>query len=549
MRTTTNRVLLVALLISAALSAQDGPRGRWTGSIDIPGHTAAVEIDLDKTAKGWVGSMALPVQKASGIPLEAIAFADGKWTFRIKGLPEAPTFTGTLSADGLTLSGDFAQGDASFPFQLSRAGDAQVAATKPSPAVPREFLGTWEGTLLDQGVPKRMVFKIANDESGASAVLISVKVGAEIPVATIEQKDAELKLSVQAVGGEYWGEINQDGTELSGSWTQSGNNLPLKFKKKAAEPAKTEMRVESPDALTSSSQKQSPMAAQNLPLPAVQQKQAEPPPALPSKPLSAEHEKIVADARAIALDYSRRLPDFICLQLTRRYDDPLGESGFVLQDTVAAQLTYFEQKEDYKVISRKANYKVAPKNDKWTGSSYTRLDGVTSSGEFGTLLKDIFEPRTHADFWFQRRGSLHRHVTLIFGYRVPARNSKWRIEYNPGALVCTTEYTGSLFIDPETHAVMRVSMEARRIPTSFPVQDVWIQLDYAWQDLAGEKFLLPSTVVLNMREGRVNKKNEIDFRSYRKYSAASAVTFEADSAGAINAENDKDKQQSTRPRQ
>jgi hypothetical protein len=116
-------------------------------------------------------------------------------------------------------------------------------------------------------------------------------------------------------------------------------------------------------------------------------------------------------------------------------------------------------------------------------------------------------------------------------------------------LVGTTEYTGSLFIDPETHAVMRVSMEARRIPTSFPVQDVWIQLDYAWQDLAGEKFLLPSTVVLNMREGRVNKKNEIDFRSYRKYSAASAVTFEADSAGAINAENDKDKQQSTRPRQ
>jgi hypothetical protein len=540
MRTTTNRVLFVALLISAALSAQDGPRGRWTGSIDIPGHTAAVEIDLDKTAKGWVGSMALPVQKASGIPLEAIAFADGKWTFRIKGLPEAPTFTGTLSADGLTLSGDFAQGDASFPFQLSRAGDAQVAATKPSPAVPREFLGTWEGTLLDQGVPKRMVFKIANDESGASAVLIASDDGAEIPVAAIEHKDAELKLLVKAIGVEYWGELNSDGTQLTGSWTQSEKSVQLKFKKKGGDSAK---------AIPSQSPAQSQAAAQNLPLPAAQQKQAEPPPALPSKPLSAEHEKIVADARAIALDYSRRLPDFICLQLTRRYDDPLGESGFVLQDTVAAQLTYFEQKEDYKVISRKANYKVAPKNDKWTGSSSTSLDGVTSSGEFGTLLKDIFEPRTHADFWFQRRGSLHRHVTLIFGYRVPARNSKWRIEYNPGALVCTTEYTGSLFIDPETHAVMRVSMEARRIPTSFPVQDVWIQLDYAWQDLAGEKFLLPSTVVLNMREGRVNKKNEIDFRSYRKYSAASAVTFEADSAGAISDENQKDKQQSTRPRQ
>ena len=261
----TSRILFGALLIAGVLSAQDGPRGHWTGSIAIPDHPLAVEVDLDKTAAGWVGSIAIPAQNASGLPLEAIAFADGKWTFRIKAGPGQPTFTGTLSADGQTLSGDFTQGGGSFPFKLSRTGDAKVAAIKRSPAVAKEFLGTWEGTLVEAGQPHRLVLKMANDESGASAVLVSVEVGAEIPVATIEQKDAELKLSVQAVGGEYWGEINQDGTELSGSWTQSGNNLPLKFKKKAAEPAKTEMRVESPDALTSSSQKQSPMAAQNLP--------------------------------------------------------------------------------------------------------------------------------------------------------------------------------------------------------------------------------------------------------------------------------------------
>ena len=122
----TSRILFGALLIAGVLSAQDGPRGHWTGSIAIPDHPLAVEVDLDKTAAGWVGSIAIPAQNASGLPLEAIAFADGKWTFRIKAGPGQPTFTGTLSADGLTLSGDFTQGDASFPFQLSRAGRLRV---------------------------------------------------------------------------------------------------------------------------------------------------------------------------------------------------------------------------------------------------------------------------------------------------------------------------------------------------------------------------------------------------------------------------------------
>jgi hypothetical protein len=238
MKTRTNCILFGVLLIAGALSAQDGPRGHWTGNIDIPDHALAVEIDLDKTAKGWVGSIAIPAQNASGMPLEAIAFANGKCTFRIKGAPGEPTFTGTLSADGKTLSGDFTQAGGSFPFSLSRAGDARVEEVKENPAVGKEFLGTWEGTL-EAGQPLRLVLKIANNESGASAVLVSVdQGGAEIPVSAIEQKDAKLTLLVKAVGGEYRGEINKDGTELNGTWTQGGNDLPLKLKKKGNAPAK-----------------------------------------------------------------------------------------------------------------------------------------------------------------------------------------------------------------------------------------------------------------------------------------------------------------------
>jgi predicted esterase len=107
---------------------------------------------------------------------------------------------------------------------------------KRSPAVAKEFLGTWEGSLVGEGQQLRFVLKVTNDEGGASAVVISPDQGggAEIPVTTIEQKHAKLTLLVMAtgVGGEYRGEINKDGTELNGRWSQSGKDLPLNLKRR-----------------------------------------------------------------------------------------------------------------------------------------------------------------------------------------------------------------------------------------------------------------------------------------------------------------------------
>jgi hypothetical protein len=225
---------LCALLAATSISswAQGGPRGHWSGAIEIPDHSLAVEVDLEKTGAGWTGSISVPAQNASGIPLDAITVASGKCSFRMKGSPGEPTFTGTLSADGKTMSGDFTQGPATFPFKLSRTGEPKIEAVKPSPAVAKEFVGTWEGSLEAQQT-LRLIVKLSNDEGGAKATLTSVdQGGAEIPVSTITQKDAKLVLVVKMIGGQYEGEINKEGTELTGTWTQSGNDLPLKLKKR-----------------------------------------------------------------------------------------------------------------------------------------------------------------------------------------------------------------------------------------------------------------------------------------------------------------------------
>jgi hypothetical protein len=239
MKTAVNRIAMGAFWIVGALSvwAQDGPRGHWSGSVEVPGQTLAMEADLDKGLSGWIGSISIPAQNATGIPLDGITFTNGKCTFHIKGGPGDPTFTGTLSADGKTMTGDFTQGPGSFPFKFSRTGDPKVEEAKASPAVAKEFLGTWEGTLEGPGL--RLVLKISNDANGGKAVLISVdQGGAEIPVSAIDQKDSKLTLQVKMVGGQYEAEIGKDGSELNGTWTQGGNPLPLKLKKAAAQDKK-----------------------------------------------------------------------------------------------------------------------------------------------------------------------------------------------------------------------------------------------------------------------------------------------------------------------
>jgi len=237
MNTRMNRFAAGALLIAGAvsMSAQDGPRGHWRGSVEIPGQPLAMEVDLDQVTNNWIGSISIPAQNASGIPLDAISFTNGKCTFRMKGAPGDPTFVGTISPDGKTMAGNFTQGPGTFPFKFSRAGDPKVEVAKSSPALPQEFLGNWEGTL-EAGQALRLVLKVSNDAEGAKAVLVSVdQDGAEIPVSTIEQKNSKLTLSVKMIGGQYEAEINKEGSELNGTWTQGGNDIPLKLRKRSAQ--------------------------------------------------------------------------------------------------------------------------------------------------------------------------------------------------------------------------------------------------------------------------------------------------------------------------
>lgn len=199
-------------------------KGHWTGSVDSVG----VEVDLDRQASGWIGSFSMPMRNMSGIPLDSVAFVDGKASFVIKG--SGQRFTGTLSADGKTLDGAFASATDSHPAKLARTGEARVELPKTNTAVTPEFLGSW-----DSDPPLRVTLKISNGAAGAEAQVISLDQGnTQLPVNSIVQNGKQLTLEIKVSGGMYEGEINEAGTEINGTWSQMGNSAAVVLKKTAA---------------------------------------------------------------------------------------------------------------------------------------------------------------------------------------------------------------------------------------------------------------------------------------------------------------------------
>ncbi len=242
----------------------------------------------------------------------------------------------------------------------------------------------------------------------------------------------------------------------------------------------------------------------------------QPAPATIPPPSPEEQKKILDDTREYALSYTKALPDFLCTQVTRRYVDPTGLEFWQRQDVLTTRLSYFEQKEDYKLILI---------NGVMTDRPYQSMGGATSTGEFGSMLREVFEPDTLTRFRWERWATLRGRRTHVFSYRVAQPQSKWRVEYERSQSV-VPGYRGLVYVDRDTSMVMRLTLEAEDIPPSFPIQEVSTVLDYDFTKISDREYVLPLRAVVRMRQGRFLSKNEVEFRLYRKFAAEATITFE-----------------------
>ncbi len=264
------------------------------------------------------------------------------------------------------------------------------------------------------------------------------------------------------------------------------------------------------------------LAAKSAGLPAAQPPASKPAYVPPPPPSSEEQSRIIDDVRANALTYTDSLPDYICSQVTRRFIDPTGHESWHATDVILAKLTYFEHKEDYKLIT--------VNNTVTTDKPYTSVGGAISQGEFGSMMRGLFDPQSNADFRWHGWTTLRGHVSYVFSYVVPLDHSQYTIEYHETTTdkgwKITAAYHGSIVVDKATNRVLRIRLEAENIPADFPVRQSTEVLDYDFIKISDQEFLLPVAAEFRSLAGHTSARNLVEFRNYRKFSTDTKFSFE-----------------------
>ena len=261
------------------------------------------------------------------------------------------------------------------------------------------------------------------------------------------------------------------------------------------------------------------LSAESKSLPAPPPPRAEapkppPPPPMPP-PDSIEQKRLIDAAREYAANYTKQLPNFICMQVTRRYYDPNGGDDWAPYDRISSKLTYYEGKEEYQLVNVAGNDKAL---DYWS------LGGTLSAGEFGSQLKDIFAPASEATFEWERYGKLRGHICYVFSYYIDQAHSRYHVVYEKTDDIMPA-YRGLVYLDKDTELVLRTTLEPI-LPAGFGVKQASIVLDYDYANIGDNQYLLPQKVLVLSRVGRITTKNEVEFRLYQRYGAEATVKFD-----------------------
>lgn len=236
--------------------------------------------------------------------------------------------------------------------------------------------------------------------------------------------------------------------------------------------------------------------------------------------LEPEQASLLEQAREAAIRYSASLPDFLCTEVMRRTQDPQGNGRWRSMDTLTVKLSYFDHKEDYKLMQI---------DGKPTLLEFLYVGGTLSTGEFGTRLYSVFDPRSQGDFRWKGWTTLRKRRVARFSYRIARENSIFQIQYGPissGPNAIVVPYHGEVFVDDETHMVLRLTQQAE-IPENFPINANESTIDYEFAAVGGKQYLLPSHAYVRTKSGKYVAENSVEFREYRKFQSEATITFDA----------------------
>ena len=241
--------------------------------------------------------------------------------------------------------------------------------------------------------------------------------------------------------------------------------------------------------------------------------ESEPPVRGPQRP----EEVVVEKAREAAGSFLETLPNYYCQEIMTRYQTGSSSKNWQPIDIVSMALVFENKQESYRDIEV---------NGKATKKTIEELPGSWSTGEFGSVLADIFSPATAAEFEYRKQTRTGGRAALVYDFSVEREHSHWRVMV--ASQLISPSYTGSIWIDKETNRVLRIEMQATHIPEAFPSDKVEMATDYEFVRFGDRQYLVPvhAETLSCERDSGACGRNAIDFRNYHRYAGESSIKFE-----------------------
>jgi hypothetical protein len=212
-------VAIVLLLVTAGvLYGSEDLVGIWNGTIKFE-KNLKVNLNVEKSDGKLVATFNSLEMGLNNMPVNTIKREEQRVTFSISNM--GVKFEGTLSNDGKAVDGKWLQGKDKFPLHLK--GEKIVSG----------IVGTWQG-YLHASQKLRLRLKVKKIEETFQATMDSPDQGAnDLPVDGIKIDKNQVTFEMKNLGASFVGKLDENGTIIDGTFTQSGAALPLVFNKES----------------------------------------------------------------------------------------------------------------------------------------------------------------------------------------------------------------------------------------------------------------------------------------------------------------------------
>ena len=150
-----------------------------------------------------------------------------------------------MNKEATQMSGNWTQGGRTFPLVFERTdqpptaipAQEQLSFDTPPGSSP-DIRGYWQGKLEIDPLSLRLLLKIGKAGDGSyTGTMDSPDQGSkDLPMTTISFDSPSVHLEWKGIGGSFQGDLNQEGTQMSGNFCQLGRTFPLTFDR-SAQPA------------------------------------------------------------------------------------------------------------------------------------------------------------------------------------------------------------------------------------------------------------------------------------------------------------------------